>query len=186
MHIRSRMHGLLHSLHGLVPSSMDSTCSKPLDLWTGIKPELPLRSPCYRNTSTLDLNSTHASPLRTRPACLSPSHCEKSTRLHPPHREASLQMVARTTSTSRHPSAIKPAQRSTSSTPITVLSFLFRPLHRLQPRFSLSLTTALPRSAPTRNLRFQKVKAQLTFLLSSPTTSPMSSTSNRPLWRLRL
>ena len=68
----------------------------PLDQWTSIKPELLLRSPCYRNTSTLDLISTHASPLRTRPACLSPSHCEKSTRLHPPHREASLQIVIST------------------------------------------------------------------------------------------
>ena len=43
----------------------------PIDQWTSIKPELLLRSPCYRNTSTLDLISTHASPLRTRPACLS-------------------------------------------------------------------------------------------------------------------
>ena len=90
------LHGLLHSLHGLVPSSMDSTDSgpnvDPIDLWTSIKSRGTWFSPCYRNTSTLDLISTHASPLRTRPACLSPSHSGKSTRVHPPHREASLQI----------------------------------------------------------------------------------------------
>ena len=38
-----------------------------------IKPERSLRTHAYRATSTLDLTSTNASPLRTRPACQSPS-----------------------------------------------------------------------------------------------------------------
>ena len=68
------LHGLLHSLHGLVPSSMDSTDSgpnRPVDQYK-TRAFLPL-SMLLRAVSTLDLNSTHASPLSTRPACLSPS-----------------------------------------------------------------------------------------------------------------
>ena len=61
-------------LHGLVPSSMDSTdCgpNRPVDQYK-TRAFSPL-SMLLRAVSTLDLNSTRASPLSTRPACLPPS-----------------------------------------------------------------------------------------------------------------
>ena len=97
LHARIRMHMHMFSHAHADPTwtprthpfSMDSTNTvDPIDLWTSIKPERLLRSPCYCATSTLDLNSTHASPLRTRPACLSPSLRESLARVHPPLHEA--------------------------------------------------------------------------------------------------